>query len=83
MGADQADLDTRWDALAEHFDGLYLSFDTDRRPERLDDAFPPSVLTRLRDLKRRHDPDNLFRDNFNIDPHVRHEAVGAGRRGQD
>ena len=82
MGADQADLDTRWDALAEHFDGLYLSFDTDRRPERLDDAFPPSVLTRLRDLKRRHDPDNLFRDNFNIDPRSDREAAGAGRTGR-
>lgn len=83
MGADQADLDARWDELAEHFDGLYLSFDTDRRPERLDDAFPPAVLTRLRDLKRRHDPDNLFRDNFNIDPRSHREAVGAGRTGRD
>jgi hypothetical protein len=82
MGADQSDLNSRWDALAEHFDGLYLSFDTDRRPERLGDAFPPSVLTRLRDLKRRLDPDNLFRDNFNIDPHGDREAVGAGRTGQ-
>jgi len=83
MGVDQADLSSRWDALAEHFDGLYLSFDTDRRPERLADAFPPAVLARLRDLKRRHDPDNLFRDNFNIDPRNDREAVGAGRTGND
>ncbi|HEV6955224.1 MAG TPA: FAD-binding protein [Promicromonospora sp.] len=68
MGVDQADLDARWDRLAEHFDGLYLSFDTDRRPGRLHDAFPPGVLARLRDLKRRYDPDALFRDNFPIDP---------------
>ncbi len=68
MGGDRAALDVAWDKLAHHFDGLYLSFETDLRPERLRDAFPPAVLTRLRDLKRRYDPQNLFRDNFNIDP---------------
>ncbi|MFI2486268.1 FAD-binding protein [Promicromonospora kroppenstedtii] len=77
MGADQDDLDARWDRLARHFDGLYLSFDTDLRPERLHDAFPPPVLTRLRDLKRRYDPENLFRDNFNIDPRDGSDAVRA------
>jgi hypothetical protein len=70
MGADQAQLNAAWDALAGHFEGLYLSFDTDQRPQRLRDAFPPRVLSRLRELKRRYDPDNLFRDNFNIDPHL-------------
>ncbi|MEQ4306223.1 FAD-binding oxidoreductase [Plantactinospora sp. B6F1] len=74
MGADQAALDVAWDRLAHHFDGLYLSFDTDLRPERLHDAFPPRVLDRLRDLKRRYDPDNLFRDNFNIDPSLDTQA---------
>jgi FAD/FMN-containing dehydrogenase len=68
MGGDRPGLDAAWDRLAGHFDGLYLSFETDLRPERLHDAFPPDVLARLRDLKRRYDPDNLFRDNFNIDP---------------
>lgn len=83
MGIDQADLDARWDRLAEHFDGLYLSFDTDLRPERLHDAFPPAVLARLRDLKRRYDPDNLFRDNFNIDPRVGAEGADGGERGRE
>jgi FAD/FMN-containing dehydrogenase len=82
MGVDQADLDARWDRLAEHFDGLYLSFDTDLRPERLHDAFPPPVLARLRDLKRRYDPENLFRDNFNIDPRGGAESAG-GERGRE
>ena len=68
MGGDRAALDVAWDKLAHHFDGLYLSFETDLRPERLRDAFPPPVLARLRELKRRYDPHNLFRDNFNIDP---------------
>jgi hypothetical protein len=81
MGVDQDDLNSRWDRLAEHFDGLYLSFDTDLRPERLHDAFPPLVLARLRDLKRRYDPENLFRDNFNIDPRVGSDVVRAGQEG--
>lgn len=70
MSADRASLDAAWDDLAKHFEGLYLSFDTDPRPERVGDAFPPAVLARLRRLKRAYDPENLFRDNFNIDPGV-------------
>ncbi|MBY8873780.1 LLM class flavin-dependent oxidoreductase [Micromonospora sp. PLK6-60] len=73
MGADQSRLNAAWDGLGQHFDGLYLSFDTDLRPQRLGDAFPPRVLSRLRELKRRYDPDNLFRDNFNIDPRLTEE----------
>ncbi|MBB2948833.1 hypothetical protein FB565_008619 [Actinoplanes lutulentus] len=68
MGGDRAALNNAWDRLAHHFDGLYLSFETDTRPERLTDAFPPPVLERLRGLKNDYDPTNLFRDNFNVKP---------------
>ncbi len=61
-------LDAMWDELRPHMDGLYISFEGDRRPERLLDAFPEPTLTRLRELKRRYDPDNVFDRNFPIPP---------------
>ena len=66
MGSSRHRLDPLWDALAVHFDGLYLSFESDQRPERLADAFPPRTLERLRVLKGRYDPHHLFADNFPI-----------------
>lgn len=79
MGSNDDRLNAEWEPLRPHFDGLYLSFETERTPERLLDAFPEPVLDRLRELKRRYDPDNLFRDNFNIDPdtatHPLQEAI--------
>jgi hypothetical protein len=59
-------LDSMWDELEPHVSGMYLSFDTDPRPERIDDAFPAATLARLRTLKAELDPGNLFRDNFNV-----------------
>ena len=62
-------LNQRWDTdVAPHLRGLYLSFDTDQRPERLNEAFPGQTLTRLRQLKARYDPGNVFNQNFPIPP---------------
>jgi alkanesulfonate monooxygenase SsuD/methylene tetrahydromethanopterin reductase-like flavin-dependent oxidoreductase (luciferase family)/FAD/FMN-containing dehydrogenase len=69
VGASLGRLSPRWDAeVAPHTDGLYLSFDTDTRPERLHEAFPGPTLARLRDLKARYDPDEVFDQNFPIPP---------------
>ncbi|MDQ3689441.1 MAG: BBE domain-containing protein, partial [Chloroflexota bacterium] len=68
FGANRERLNTAWDEVYEYLDGLYLSFETDLRSERLGDAFPPRTIERLRGLKSRYDPDNVFRDNFNIAP---------------
>jgi hypothetical protein len=66
IGANQARFSAAWDALRPYFTGLYLSFETDLRTERISDAFPPKTLARLTQLKHLWDPDNVFRDNFNI-----------------
>ncbi|MFC7037634.1 LLM class flavin-dependent oxidoreductase [Nonomuraea rubra] len=61
-------LDEQWDAMLHHFSGQYINFETDLRPERIQEAYPEPTLRRLRALKRRYDPANVFRDNFNITP---------------
>jgi FAD/FMN-containing dehydrogenase len=55
-----------WDQLRPNLDGLYINFETDQRPERLHDAYPGDTLTRLRRLKARYDPDNVFNQNFPV-----------------
>jgi alkanesulfonate monooxygenase SsuD/methylene tetrahydromethanopterin reductase-like flavin-dependent oxidoreductase (luciferase family) len=70
LGTSRRQMDPFWEELRDHFNGLYLSFETDRSIERLHDAFPPRTLERLRELKARYDPTNVFRDNFNIAPRI-------------
>jgi FAD/FMN-containing dehydrogenase len=68
VGADAGRFRALWDELRPHLDGLYLSFETDQRPQRLRDAFPGPTLTRLRELKAVYDPRNVFNQNFPLDP---------------
>lgn len=68
IGGDPGRLDRAWESIADHADGMYLSFDSSLRPERIAEAFPPATLERLRAIKAEVDPDGVFRDNFAIDP---------------
>ncbi|PZF82739.1 LLM class flavin-dependent oxidoreductase [Jiangella anatolica] len=70
MGGNVRRMDEVWDTLRPFFSGLYLSFETDQTPEALAAAFPPATLGRLRELKDRYDPGNVFRHNFNVAPSV-------------
>ena len=50
-------------------DGVgYVGFLGQEEEESLRDAYPNGAWERLRDLKRRYDPDNLFHLNHNIPP---------------
>jgi len=55
--------------MGAHFRGLNLSFETGDHLEGIDDAWPSPTLDLLRALKTKYDPDNVFRDNFNIAQH--------------
>ncbi|MGW3147769.1 MULTISPECIES: FAD-binding oxidoreductase [Streptomyces] len=57
-------LDTHWAQLAPEVSGMYLSFDSRRSPDVLAEAFPGPTLARLRKLKARYDPENVFDRNF-------------------
>jgi FAD/FMN-containing dehydrogenase len=72
VGGHESDFHGYWDGLRPHLDGLYLSFETDRRAQRLQDAFPGETLNRLRELKERYDPEGVFDQNFPITPSPAH-----------
>jgi FAD/FMN-containing dehydrogenase len=55
-------------ALQQSDDGAYVNFLGDEGPERVRRAYPGSTWDRLVEVKRRCDPDNLFRLNQNIPP---------------
>jgi FAD/FMN-containing dehydrogenase len=68
LGGGSVEFEYRWKKLIPLLEGMYLSFETDTGPEVVARAFPPAHLERLSRLKRRWDPDGLFRDNFFIAP---------------
>jgi len=47
-------------------DAAYVNFVGDEGPERVRASYPGETWERLRQVKRRYDPDNLFRVNQNI-----------------
>lgn len=46
----------------------YVNFMGDEGTDAVRDAYPVSTFARLSELKRRYDPDNIFRGNHNIRP---------------
>ena len=55
-------------ALHQGDDGAYVNFLADEGEERIRAAYPGSTWDRLRQIKARYDPTNLFRLNQNIPP---------------
>ena len=57
-----------WDAIAPWHQGVYVNFLGDEGAERVRQSYGPEKYDRLQALKRKYDPDNLFRLNQNIPP---------------
>src|SRR5438309_1187811 len=55
-------------ALKQGDSGAYVNFLVDEGEVRIRDAYPGKTWDRLRSIKRRYDPTNLFRLNQNIPP---------------
>ena len=56
--------DDAWEPIRARRDGIYLSFESNHRPEDIDAAFPAPTLARLRTIKHKWDPDGVFTQNF-------------------
>jgi FAD/FMN-containing dehydrogenase len=46
--------------------GAYLNFHNDTSPSAIETIYPPATLAKLRDVKRRYDPDNVFRQTHAV-----------------
>ena len=58
-----------WSALEPHHTGsVYVNFLMEEGEDRVRQAYGPERYDRLKALKRKYDPDNLFRLNQNIPP---------------
>jgi FAD/FMN-containing dehydrogenase len=58
-----------WSALEPHHtSGVYVNFLMNEGEDRVREAYGTEKYDRLKSLKRRYDPDNLFRLNQNIPP---------------
>jgi FAD/FMN-containing dehydrogenase len=57
-----------WDRLRPEGRGVYVNFLEKEGAERVREAYPAHTYERLSAIKRRYDPDNLFRLNQNVPP---------------
>lgn len=55
-------------ALSASGSRSYVNFMADDAETAVQAAYPPPTWARLREIKRRYDPENLFRHNHNIPP---------------
>ena len=59
-------LEATWDRLAPHIGGAYANFLSRAPEDEVAAIYPTPTLERLRQVKRRYDPGNLFAGNHNV-----------------
>jgi FAD/FMN-containing dehydrogenase len=57
-----------WQQIRQDRAGVYVNFLDNEGESRVHEAYPPATYARLAEIKRRYDPENLFRHNQNIRP---------------
>ncbi len=57
-----------WRVIRPEGSGVYVNFLEVEGPDRVREAYPPATFARLAAIKRRYDPNNLFRFNQNVPP---------------
>jgi FAD/FMN-containing dehydrogenase len=57
-----------WQTIRPEGSGVYVNFLEEEGAERVRDAYPPATFARLVEIKRKYDPQNIFRFNQNIPP---------------
>jgi FAD/FMN-containing dehydrogenase len=60
--------DSLWQTMRPEGSGVYVNFLENEGAARVRDAYPPITYARLVELKRKYDPQNIFRFNQNIRP---------------
>lgn len=58
-----------WSALSPYHTSVYVNFLMEEGEKRIRQAYGSEKYDRLKALKRKYDPDNVFRLNQNIQPH--------------
>lgn len=67
-GPHRAWVESLWRQIRHEGAGVYVNFLDDEGAGRVHAAYPSATYARLRAIKRRYDPTNLFRFNQNIAP---------------
>ena len=57
-----------WNKIAAFGEGVYLNLLTEDTGKEITAAYLPATLQRLRTIKTKYDPANLFKTNYNIPP---------------
>lgn len=57
-----------WQTIRPEGSGVYVNFLQAEGAARVGDAYPPATYARLAEIKRKYDPQNMFRFNQNIPP---------------
>ena len=71
-----------WHAIRHDGSGVYVNFLENEGTQRIREAYPGATYERLAAIKRRYDPENLFRFNQNVPPRpARDASERAGAEG--